>query len=101
MKSGTELIPPDEIATAAAAAAGSGALAHLYPRLLLLQLLLLLLLPQAQGLSLTCIRIACCDRVHAAQRPPASADTSLCGKAVVTSVAGSQGSRCGKHEGSV
>ena len=38
MKSGTELIPPDEIATAAAAAAGSGALAHLYPRLLLLQL---------------------------------------------------------------
>ena len=57
MKSGTELMPPDEIATAAAAAAGSGALAHLYPRLLLL--------PQAQGLSLTCIRIACCDRVHA------------------------------------
>ena len=68
-------------AATAAAAAGSGALAHLYPRLLLLQLLLLLLLPQAQGLSLTCIRIACCDRVHAAQRPPASADTSLCGKA--------------------
>ena len=54
MKSSTELIPPDEIATAAAAAAGSGALAHLYPRLLLLQLLLLL--PQAQGLSLTCLR---------------------------------------------